>query len=50
MEYFIEYLLFLSKFMSVVLVLAIAIIATAIIVMRTKTSQDGHIEEYKPEI
>jgi serine protease SohB len=44
MEHFIAYLLFLSKFVSVVLTLAIAIIATVIIIMRTKSSQDGHIE------
>lgn len=44
MEHFIAYLLFLSKFVSVVLTLAIAIIATVIIIMRTKSSHDGHIE------
>jgi len=44
MEYFIEYLLFLSKFISVVVVLAIGIIAAIIIVIRTKSAHDGHIE------
>jgi len=44
MEYFIEYLLFFSKLVSVVAILALAIIATIIIVIRTKSAHDGHIE------
>jgi len=44
MEYFIEYLLFLAKFISVIVTLAIIIIATVVIIIRTKHSHDGHIE------
>ncbi len=44
MEYFLEYLLFLSKFTSVVVILGLGIIATIIIVMRTRSDHDGHIE------
>ncbi len=44
MEHFIEYLLFLSKLLSVVLTLFIATVATIIIILRAKSSQYGHIE------
>jgi len=44
MEYFVEYLLFLSKFVSVVVIIAIVVIAAVIIIMRTKSAHDGHIE------
>ncbi len=44
MEYFIDYLLFFSKFVSVVVTLAIIIIAAVIIIMRSKSAHDGHIE------
>lgn len=44
MEYFIEYLLFLSKFVSIVVILALGIIAIVIIVIRVKSAHDGHIE------
>lgn len=44
MEYLIEYLLFFSKFASVVVMLAIGIIVTVIILVRTKSTQDGHID------
>lgn len=44
MEYFIEYLLFLSKFTSVVVVIVIGIVAIFIIVTRTKSTHDDHIE------
>ena len=43
MEYFIEYLLFFAKFITIVVTLAIGIIATIIIILRSKSSQDGHI-------
>ena len=44
MEYFIDYLLFFSKFVSVVVTIAIIIIAVVMIIMRTKSAHDGHIE------
>jgi len=44
MEYFIDYLLFFSKFISVVVTIALLIIATVIIIMRTKSAHEGHIE------
>jgi serine protease SohB len=44
MEYFIDYLLFFSKFVSVVVTLAIVIIVAVVIIMRTKADHDGHIE------
>jgi len=44
MEYLVEYLLFLSKFVSVVVIIAIVVIAAVIIIMRTKSAHDGHIE------
>ena len=44
MESFVEYLLFLSKFISVVVIIAIVVIAAVIIIMRTKSTHDGHIE------
>jgi serine protease SohB len=44
MEYFIDYLLFFSKFVSVVVTIAILIIAAVIIIMRTKSAHEGHIE------
>ena len=44
MEYFIDYLLFFSKFVSVVVTIAIVIIAAVIIIMRTKSAHEGHIE------
>ncbi|MCK5433519.1 MAG: protease SohB, partial [Gammaproteobacteria bacterium] len=44
MEYFIEYLLFISKFISIVVILAVGIIAIIIIVIRMRSAHDGHIE------
>ena len=44
MEYFIDYLLFFSKFVSVVVTIAILIVAAVIIIMRTKSAHEGHIE------
>jgi len=44
MEYLVEYLLFLSKFVSVVVIIAIVVIVAVIIIMRTKSAHDGHIE------
>jgi serine protease SohB len=44
MEYFIDYLLFFSKFVSVVVTLAIVIIVAVVIIIRTKATHDGHIE------
>jgi len=44
MEYFIEYLLFLSKFVSVVVTIAIIITVVVIIILRTKSAHNGHIE------
>ncbi len=44
MEYFIEYLLFLSKFVSIVVTIAIIVVATVIVILRAKSSYDGHIE------
>jgi len=44
MEYFIEYLLFLSKFVSVVVTIAIIITVAVIIILRTKSAHNGHIE------
>ena len=43
MEYFIEYLLFLAKFVSIVITLAVVCIASAIIMMRNKSEHDGRI-------
>ena len=44
MEYFIEYLLFFSKLISVVAILVLGIIAIIIIVLRTISAHEGHIE------
>jgi len=44
MEYFIEYLLFFSKLVSVVAILVLGIIAIIIIVIRTISAHEGHIE------
>lgn len=44
MEYIAEYLFFLSKFVSVVVTIAIVIVAAVIIIMRVKSAHDGHIE------
>lgn len=44
MEYFVEYLLFLSKLVSFVVILAVGIIASVVIIIRSKSAHDGHIE------
>lgn len=44
MEYFVDYLLFLSKFVSVVITIAIVIVAAVVIILRAKSAHDGHIE------
>lgn len=44
MEYFIEYLLFLSKFISVVLAIVIIVMVAIITISRTKSNHDKHIE------
>jgi len=44
MEYFIEYLLFFSKFVSVIVTIAIVIVAAVIVIIRVKSAHEGHIE------